>query len=344
MALIKTKHTHLFRDPASGVFYYRRYSSQKRKQFYKTTGERFSAAKAYKLGLAAYNKWIGKVSNEQGEVYFDRYAERFLERRLANGALRTGTKRLAQYEITRLVDGLGYLEIEKITAEKYEDWVKESRKTSGRTQFVGAKRALTQILRDAQDAGLIARVPRFPNLDTPAAPPQYLARKTIRAILKHSPSPSLKIMAFIMWKQGARPGEILQYRWDMIRWDEGEYGHLHIPKSITKTKRSRSIPLNSQVSRILVRLQNVSKTALIFPSRRDPERPYTQYNKAWMTSCKLAKVPYVSIYALRDTFVTEKLKKGISLVFIAKYVDSSPKMLAERYAVAEEQAMKKVAG
>lgn len=344
--LTKTKHPHLFRDEKSGVFYYRRYSSRKRKQYFKTTGERDNAARAYKIGLQAYNDWIGRIGDEQGEIYFDQYAEKFLERRVENPGIRDRTKKLAEYEIARLVDGLGHLRLDQITAERYEEWVKDSRRISKRQKFANAKKVLVQILRDAHGAGYMERVPRLPSLDAPAEGPQYLRRDVIRRILKHCRSKSVKLLAFIMWKQGARPGEILQYEWSMIRWDEGEHGHIHIPGRITKTKRSRAIPLNSRVSRVLMRLyrsKNRAPTEFIFPSHKNPGQPQGQYTKTWDAACASAKIPHVTIYALRDTFVTDKLKKGVSLAFVAKYIDSSPKMLAERYAVAEEEAMRGVA-
>ncbi len=345
--LVKTKHPHLFRDEVSGVFYYRRYSSKKRKQFFRTTGEKNSAAKAYGIGLKAYNDWIGRVSQETGEIYFDRYAEKFLERRLENDAIRSGTKRLASYEVTRLIEGLGHLRLEQITNERYVDWVKESKALGGRQKFFNAKKALLQILRAAHDAGHIHKVPKLDNLDAAAAPPTFLKRDQVRAILKQCKSRNLKLMVFIMWKQGARPGEILQYEWSMIDWDDGEHGSIKIPSSITKTKRTRTIPLNSRVSRVLWRLfrsPNRAPTPFIFPSHKDPTRPLKQPNKGFEIAAARAGITGITPYALRDTFVTDRLKKGVSLAFIAKYLDSSPKMLAERYAVAEEEAMKGVAG
>lgn len=345
--LVKTKHPHLFRDEASGYYYYRRYSSQKRRQYFRTTGERDSSARAYKVGLSAYNNWIGRLSDESGDVYFDRYAEKFLERRLENNSLREGTKRLTEYEVKRLIDGLGYLRIDKITAERYEEWVKDSRASGERSKFSNARKYLIQILRDAHDAGYLDRVPKIPNLDAPPAGPKYLHRHQIRAILHSCRSRMMKLMFYIMWKQGARPGEILQYEWGMIRWNEGEWGSIHIPARITKTNRARVIPLNSRVSRVLrylYRSPNRAPTQFVFPAVKNPGQPYQQYHGTWKRSCLDAGVDGVTPYALRDTFVTDRLKQGISMAFVAKYIDSSPKMLSDKYMVAEGEAMQRVAG
>lgn len=343
-SLEKTKHPHLFRDTTSGVFYYRRYSSLKKKQYFKTTGEKQSAARAYKFGLEAFNDWIGKVENEAGETYFDRYAERFLDRRLENDALRNRTKILSEYEVKQLIDGFGHLRLEQITAERYEDWVKDRRRAGDRKKFFNARKALIQILRGAQADGYLQRVPRFPHMDAPPAPPQYLPRHSVRRILKNTLSPDVKLLAFMIWKQGGRPGEILQYEWRMIHWDEGKHGQIHIPGRITKTGRARVIPLNSRVSRVLRRVFRARKSDFIFPQVGDKRRHREQYFSAWRAACARAGVEGHTIYTLRDTFVTNRLKAGQSLAFIAKYVDSSPKQLAERYAVAEEEAMRGVAG
>lgn len=345
--LVKTKHPHLFRDEASGYYYYRRYSSLKRKQYFKTTGEKQSAARAYRFGLEAFNDWIGRVTDDAGVVYFDRYAEKFLERRLANDSIRSRTKTLTEYEVKQLIDALGHLKLEQITSERYEEWVTNSKRTGSRKKFFNAKKTLIMILREAQDAGLIARVPKLPNLDAPPAPPQYIPRATVRKILKHCPSENLKLLVLIMWKQGARPGEILQYEWEMINWASGEFGSIQIPARITKTKRARTIPLNSLVSRVLKKLWRegaAKRSAFLFPNDRDESRPYQQYDKGWHQALENAGIAPVVIYTLRDTFVTDRLKAGVPLTFVAKYVDSSPKQLADRYAVAEEEAMRGVAG
>lgn len=343
--LIKTKHPHLFRDEQSGYFYYRRYSSIKRKQYFKTTGEKISAARAYKFGLEAYNDWIGSVSNESGKIYFDRFAEKFLDRRLANDSLRSRTKALSEYEVKQLTEAFGHLELKQITAERYEEWVKDAKASGKRQKFFNAKKALVQILREAQASGHLTKIPKLPNTDAPAAPPTYLPRKTIRAIIQNLTSDNARLLAFIMWKQGARPGEILQYEWRMIDWKDGEHGSITIPGRITKTKRSRTIPLNSRVSRVLRRLwKQKPESPFIFAGARDVTAPYQQYDNVWKAACVAAKIKPVIPYALRDTFVTDKLKAGISLAFIAKYIDSSPKELTSRYAVAEEGAMRSVAG
>ncbi len=343
--LTKTKHPHLFRDEASGYFYYRRYSSLKRRQYFKTTGEKLSAARAYRFGLEAFNDWIGSVSDEVGKVYFDRFAEKFLDRRLSNDAIRSRTKVLSEYEVKQLTEAFGHLELKQITAERYEEWVKDAKGAGKRQKFFNAKKALIQILREAQAAGHLQKLPKLPNTDAPAQEPTYLSRHTIRAILRNCTSPNCKLLGFIMWKQGARPGEILQYEWRMIDWKDGAYGSITIPGRITKTKRSRTIPLNSRVSWVLKRLwKQKPQSPFIFASSRVLSAPYQQYDKNWKAACAAAKVGPVILYALRDSFVTDKLKAGRSLAFIAKYVDSSPKELAMRYAVAEEEAMRGVAG
>jgi len=80
----------------------------------------------------------------------------------------------------------------------------------------------------------------------------------------------------------------------------------------------------------------------IFPQQGTDE-PMTSYNAVWDRAMKELGFTY-TIYNLRDSFVTNALKRGFSSVFVARYIDSSSAMIDRKYAVAEQSIMRKVAG
>lgn len=130
----------------------------------------------------------------------------------------------------------------------------------------------------------------------------------------------------------------------MIHWKEGPHGTIHIPGEITKTGRPRPIPLNSRVSRILHWIYDRVTRDLIFPSPKDPEQAQKEYDTAWNKACQRAKIKTkATIYNLRDTFITDALKRGHSSTFIAKYVDNSASMIEKRYAVALKNVLEGIA-
>ena len=60
----------------------------------------------------------------------------------------------------------------------------------------------------------------------------------------------------------------LQWRWDMIKWNEPGHTWLEVPARITKTDRTRSIPLDETVSKLLhKRFLHDNKSRFCFPNR-----------------------------------------------------------------------------
>lgn len=382
--LVKSKrYPNLFRDSESQIFQFRKYSKLKRKQFFRSTGEKVNEARAYKIGIDAFNEWLGKVSDESGVVYFGRYAKRYLNEKLDNPTLAPGTKRTFQDQIEastvssgrknekyrpRLIDAFGHLPIEKVTNELWIKWVNLIREYFPDFKFFNARKALVEILIDALEKGHIKRVPEFDNPDGDAAPPRKLTDLEIRKLFNaahyveyvRGPNKTIvirmrtggkipvrfknwiKLLMLIMWKQGARPGEILQYEWSMIHFDEDEDGRIHIPGKITKTRRARVIVLNPSVSRVLKFLMGKAESPFIFPTPGNPERPIKSYHKTWAGVVRRAGF-HAQMYWFRDTFFTRKLEEGLSSVFLGKYCDSSSTMIEKKYAVLSDKTQRDVA-
>lgn len=382
--LTKSKHyANLYRDEASGVFYFRKYSGVKRRQFYRSTGIKENEAKAYKIGLEAFNDWIGKVSDESGVIYFERFAKRYLAMKLANPSISKTTKQAFQNQLIasprssgrmsdesrpRLLDGFGHLPLDRITNDNWIEWTQKVRSEIGALQFFNARKALIEILNAAKRAGYIEKVPELDLHDADAAPPRELTRDEIRKlfkaahyvevagnrwtreavpILRENGLPRrfknwIKLLMFIGWKQGARPGEILQYEWSMLKLHEGASGRIYIPGRITKTRRARTIVLNPSVARVLRFLAPRARSPFLFPSPVNPGKPIGDYQKAWSGVCARSGFD-AQMYWLRDTFITRKLKEGVSSVFIAKYVDTSVQMIERKYAVLSDETQTMVA-
>lgn len=368
------KYPNLFAFPDKPFWVYRKYSSQKRAEFYFSTEvpkETRYEAEAYKKGVAAFDAWLGVLIEPGRRVLIRDIARAVLaSKESKKGGIKGATYRSARNQIqNHLVPSFGHYRPDQITPLMWEQYDALERKR-GRTALANTRKYLVEILKHAEQAGLIKKVPELKKHDPAPAPPKYLPRKLVRKLL-HAASPSTKTWAFIMWKQGARPSEILQYQWSMIHWDEGEYGRLVIPGEITKTGRARTIPLNSRVSRLLKWIQKkgyewdldpqsmegissderqarrwVIRMALspyLFPSPLDLERPMAEYKTGWETATAAVRAK-ADPYNLRDTFITDCLKRGLSSTFIGRYCDNSPTMIDKKYAVAEQSILERVAG
>jgi integrase len=369
----------LYRDENSRSFAFRKYSKLKHKEFHRVIPDEDNPARAYKKGLDAFNDWLDKDTDASGVVYFAKFARKYLNSKLEDPEIREKTKKTFRNQLEpsplsteknprpRLIDGLGHLPIEKVTKEKFKEWRNLVLAEYPGFKFFNAKKALVELLSAAKDAGYLKSVPDFGEIsDAPPAPAVYLERKDIVQILKRCHSVRIvgkgkktgpmrrkdgmpgyerirsrtKLLAFIMWKQGARPGEVLQYKFEMFNFKTGT---LFIPGEITKTGRDREIPLNPKVLRIVKFLSKHSDSPFLFPSPTDPDKPMGEYATGWNGACARAGVE-ANIYFLRDTFVTDKFVQGLSDIFVAKYIDSSPEMLRRKYAVAIRDVMEKVAG
>jgi hypothetical protein len=158
----------------------------------------------------------------------------------------------------------------------------------------------------------------------------------------------------------------------MIHWDEGKFGYIHIPAEITKTRRARAIPLNSRVSRLLRwMISNADKLttkgltgkqrAMVTWIKKSVRSPYlvpapmeighmVEYKNGFKAALAKAnklmgKTNITAIpYNLRDSYISECAERGLSIVFVAKYVDSSVSMIERHYAMAEQITLQKIAG
>jgi integrase len=352
----------LYRYPNSAFWVFRKFSAQKHREFRCSTKESKNEARAYKFGLDAYNKWLGFLATPGRPVTISDIGNLILEEKRNTAELyekesgrRDQTYRSAKNQIkNHIVQNYGHLRPEQFTLSKWEERILDQRKRNPKHKMFNERKHLIMIQQRAVRDGYLANVPKYRNPDPKPEAGTYLKDDTIHILLRCA-SRMTKLLLFIMWKQGARPGEILQYEWEMIHFDEGEHGSIHIPGRITKTRRSREIPLNSSVSRILRWLKDRSKSSFLFPSPAYLNSPMTEYKTGWNTAKRKAnklienrklKVQKVkgTTYALRDTFVTNCAKRGVNILFVAKFIDSSVKMLERHYLVTEREAMQGVAG
>jgi integrase len=326
------KYPNLYRLPSSKNWVFRKYSKTKGKEFYHSTGESKSEANAYAIGLAAYHEWLGLKDSGKENPRFDAYVDEMLARKLAlpDADFSPNSKRSFRNSIMHLRGAFGHLRLDQVDEDRWEEFYSESLQLKPGQKFFNRRKTLIEVMRKAQRDGFIKRLPEFKNPDPETNAGQYLSDETVEKILAAA-APQTRLLIEIMWRQGARPGEVLQYRWDMIRWNEGKHGAIHIPPQITKTRRDRTIPLNPRVAQLLRAAQSQATSPYVFPSPKAPSLPMASYKTAWNAACRRAGVT-ADIYDLRRTFISNQAKKGSPIVYVAKYVDSSVTMIERFYA------------
>lgn len=340
-----TKYPNLYRYPTSPCWIFRKYSSEKRKEFIKSTGISDDQSKAYRTGLEKFNKWMGIRLHHSGrEILIRDLGRAILE---AKKSKRDNTYRSSRNQIeNHIMPALGHLRPEQITPLKWDQYDADERAKGKRTKLFNTRKALIEILNRSKDEGIIQSVPKLINHDGEAREGKYLDEITVKSLIVGASS-TTSLLLEILYLMGPRPGEAIQYEFGMIRWDEGPTGKIYIPGRITKTGRSRAIPLNSRVSALLWFRQHEIGGKFVFPSPTNPGRSVKEYKTGWDTACRRAgikKEDDIIPYDLRCTWITNQATRGISQGFTAKYSDTSPEMIHKIYLRAVGDSMQEAAG
>lgn len=304
--------------------------------------------KALQKQLAMMTAMMNKLAGDQKAVLFGDFARTYLETKMRNPTLRGSTLRSFEYQVRgHLIPAFGLLPIERVNNAEWLYWVTEKRKECenkkrGRgkiTQFFNARKYLTEILIAAKADGLVDRLPKLDNPDETKSVGRAMEESEILKILRNTKDRLFRFFFYALWKTGCRPREILKWEWSMIRWGEPGKTWIDIPARISKNVRSRSIPINSGVSRRLyAEFRKGNGSIFVFPNTKDPRRPQLSYHGAWSTACRRAKVSAMP-YDLRRTFITRCAAEGRPLIYVAKCLDTSTKMIESVYAKAQVDVM-----
>lgn len=281
---------------------------------------------------------IKRASNEQPLLFGD-FAKGYLEAKLLNPTLRTSTKASFENQVRmHLLPAFGTIPIERIKNGEWLGFVTDMRAKKRIGRFFNARKVLIEILSAARNEGHVQKTPKLDNPDAPKDVGRALDEKEILSILWHARRP-FRFIFYVFWRMGCRPREILSWEWSMFRWNEPGKTWIDVPARISKTDRSRSIPLNPGVSRRLYsRFRRSRGSPFVFPARGNSSRAQKTYQSAWLTACRRARVKAVP-YDLRRTFITRCAAEGKPLIYVAKALDTSTKMIESVYAKAQVDVM-----
>ena len=332
-------YSNIYTKKGQACWVFSKYSAARGGEFRITTSHEATdanAGAAYKEGMARFNDWLGSASLRTGRDPLVRDIGKIVL--TSKKAKAKDTEIKARSEITKhIIPAFGHLRPSQVTALRLQEYENEER-AKGRTSLYNTKKYLFEILRMAKSEGLIRELPKWKPSDPDSEAPKFIDAVTFQSIRKLVEGPEKMILS-ILYYQGARPKEVCQYRWEMINWRTGE---ISIPRMITKTKRARTIPLNSRVMKMLGPIRKDSGP--IFPGGRGRlDRSRVVYDRGWLAAMETLKLDFI-IYNLRDSFCSRKIDEGFNSIYIAKYVDSSAKEIERRYAVAAPDIMKRMAG
>jgi len=181
-----------------------------------------------------------------------------------------------------------------------------------------------------------------------------------RKIVNDIPNRKLRIMARLVLGTGLREGELLalnkmdivdmkvlitkQLRYIKVYDSEDNYYYeLKITKLKTKSSR-RKVPIPRALEKDLIELNRIraeeklkmgelyQDNALLFPSETGTYIDPRNLLRAWERALKQIGVPYKKFHALRHTFATNLLKKGVPLLTVSRLLGHASIKTTEIYA------------
>lgn len=145
------------------------------------------------------------------------------------------------------------------------------------------------------------------------------------------------ILLFLL-STGARLNEALTATWKNINVDGGVW---KVDASLSKSKKSRSIPLNDSALWVLEQLDSKERSPYLFPSPVTG-KPYTAITRAWYRLRKKANVT-IRIHDLRHSFASFLVSGGRSLYEVQQILGHSDPKVTMRYAHLSAKSLQQAA-
>lgn len=289
----------LQRDPKSGVWYYRKYVAGKG-EFFRSTRERKSKAKAKAIGLRMFAEWMGTIeAAKRARFLFDDVARMYVASR-RNRRKKTIvsvnlhlTKHLLPYFTGWPIDTV---------AEQWEKYVEHKRRETPDRKFFNDAKHMRSILKLAYEKGMLTRPAKIANPDAKTEVGKEYTEAEIERLLANA-SGDLRLQIKMAYLMGMRRSEILLLAWERV---DLKSGIIELTAADTKTKLPRQVPIHAEVWAELDVRRRRALSPWVFPSPVDAERPVEDNKTAWRNCREAARVDG-RFHDLRHTCVTRML-------------------------------------
>ena len=148
------------------------------------------------------------------------------------------------------------------------------------------------------------------------------------SVLRANDPPMVCQVALFLLSTGARLSEALNADWAHIDRRSGVW---RIPATNSKSKRVRSIPLNTSAMEVLDQLGTEGKSEHLFINLQTTER-LTAVNKVWGRLRVKAGLPHLRLHDLRHQFASFLVNAGHTIYEVQKILGHSDTKVTERYA------------
>lgn len=321
---------------------------------YVPTGERYSNGKPkYRQETASLGNDVGEISrNEALALYLEFHKQVLSEVESEEGieglTLYSYSKQYIDYAknvarkrswdrdelcLKNLKNYLGDLPLVEITPAKLISYQQKRLKDGMSPQTVNIELScLRRVLNVAYLQGkyeLANPVKRVPFLKTDNKKYRILTQEE-QAMLLNSSAPSLKPVLICALATGMRRGEITSLKWSSV---DLKNKIITVESERAKSKRSRDIPINEFLLKLLKDIQKTNKTEYVFLNNNgDPFSSPTGVRTSFQNAIKKSKIGKLRFHDLRHTAGTRMSEAGVPLYDVGKILGHSTPLMTQRYA------------
>ncbi len=148
-------------------------------------------------------------------------------------------------------------------------------------------------------------------------------------VLRTHPNRMVSLITAFLLSTGARLREALCAEWKQVDVANAVW---RIPALNSKSKKLKSLPLNTSALWVIGQLDSEGKSGYLFPSPATG-KPYTTITRAWYVIRKAAGLPgNTRIHDLRHTYASRLVAAGRSLFEVQILLGHSDPRVSQRYA------------
>ncbi len=145
---------------------------------------------------------------------------------------------------------------------------------------------------------------------------------------------TLRLLVLIALKSGMRWGEIVNLKWRQMpnsNYVDLENGVFFVHESLSKSKKSRYVPIAESVKKALMEHPNKNNSGYVFISYRTGKRLKSMRGSFYRELKKIG-VDDFTFHDLRHTFASHLVRKGVDLFVVQKLLGHASINMTQRYA------------
>jgi integrase len=164
----------------------------------------------------------------------------------------------------------------------------------------------------------------------------------VQQLIRHAPNDLHRDFYTVLYYTGSRFGEVANLEWTDIDFDNNVLHIRNKAKYQTKTRKSRVIPLHTDLAKVLRKRHETSNSRYVFPSPIDPSRPIKNLLRKFKAVRDELNIDSgKTLHSFRHAFASHLQAKGVPLEVIQELLGHSDIRMTRHYQKIEPEVLKK---